>query len=39
VNSLENIVKQVVEKVTKHKVYVIIEGTTCYILKNEEYLG
>ncbi|MCD6455826.1 MAG: hypothetical protein J7K81_03430 [Methanophagales archaeon] len=31
-NSLENIVKQVVEKVTKRKAYVITEGTAGYIL-------
>ena len=32
VNSLENIVKQVVEEVTKRKAYVVTEGTAGYIL-------
>lgn len=32
VNSLENIVKQVVEEVTKRKAYVVTEGTADYIL-------
>ena len=32
VNSLEKIVQEVVEKVTKHKVYVVTESTVGYIL-------
>jgi len=32
VNSLENIVKQVVEEVTKRKAYVVTDGTAGYIL-------